>query len=124
MSTSQPFTMENSDYESDEFAKDVSLADNLGVAIAGHVARCLYLFHHYIAMPGIVPDRTIMDDQLARFRLWAADMAIYEPHNASLDYRIRLSPRVADILHQLLDIICDTLLSREYLYIKFERMEG
>ncbi|KAI9042817.1 ankyrin repeat domain-containing protein [Aspergillus affinis] len=38
-------------------------------------------------------------------------MDVYGPPNVSLDYRLRFSPVAADIIHQLLDIIYDTLLS-------------
>lgn len=115
--------MEHSDYDSDEFAKDVSLPDKPSATIAEHAMHCLHLFHRCMATPGIVPDCTIIDDQLARFRLWAADMAVQDLHDVSLDYKNRLSPTAADILHQLLDIICDTLLSREFLCITFEWTE-
>ncbi|KAI0873177.1 hypothetical protein GGS24DRAFT_502072 [Hypoxylon argillaceum] len=52
-----------------------------------------------------------MDDQLARFTLWALDMDVYGPLNVSLDYRLRFSPIVVKIIHQLLEVICDTLAS-------------
>ncbi|KAI3317259.1 hypothetical protein HD806DRAFT_527243 [Xylariaceae sp. AK1471] len=38
-------------------------------------------------------------------------MDVWGPLNVSLDYRLRFSPTAADIIHQLLDIICGTLLS-------------
>ncbi|KAK0710343.1 hypothetical protein B0T26DRAFT_679630 [Lasiosphaeria miniovina] len=37
-------------------------------------------------------------------------MDVWGPLNVSLDYRLRFSPTATDITHQLLDIICDTLL--------------
>jgi hypothetical protein len=115
--------MEDSNYDSDESAKNVSLADSLGPAVAEHAAQCLNLFRRCMSMPGIVPDCTIIDDQLARFRLWTADMAVHESQHTSLDYRIRLNPTAAEMLHQLLEIICDTLLSCKYLCTTLERIE-
>lgn len=97
---------------------DVFLQDDLSQTIAEHATQCQSLFHKYMAMPEIVPDPTIMDDQLARFSLWASNMDVYGPLNVSLDYRLRFSPTAADIIHQLLDIICDTLLSCELLSAK------
>lgn len=91
--------------------EDVFLQDDLSPTIAEHAAQCQSLFHKYMIMPEIMPDPTIMDDQLARFSLWASNMDVYGPLNVSLDYRLRFSPTAADIIHQLLDIICDTLLS-------------
>ncbi|KAJ4319578.1 hypothetical protein N0V84_006308 [Fusarium piperis] len=103
--------MESLEYAGDESMEDVFLRDDLSPTIAEHAAQCQFLFHDYMAMPGIVPDPTIMDDQLARFALWASNMDVYGPLNVSLDYRLRFSPTAVDITHQLLDIIRDTLLS-------------
>ena len=94
--------------------EDVFLQDDLKSTIAEHAKQCHSLFHEYLVMPEIVPDPTIIDDQLARFTLWASNMDVFGPLNVSLDYRLRFSPTAADIIHQLLDIICDTLLSCEY----------
>lgn len=94
--------------------EDVFLQDDLGPTIADHATQCHSLFHKSMAVPEIVPDPTILDDQLARFSLWASNMDVYGPPNVSLDYRLRFSPNAVDIIHQLLDIIYDTLLSCEY----------
>lgn len=91
--------------------EDVFLQDDLSPTIADRATRCQSLLHKYMVMPEIVSDPTIMDDQLARFSLWASNMDVYGPPNVSLDYRLRFSPVAADIIHQLLDIIIDTLLS-------------
>ncbi|KAI1120124.1 hypothetical protein F5Y10DRAFT_290290 [Nemania abortiva] len=82
-----------------------------GKARGEHATRCNALFNKYIALPEVVPDPTVMDDQLARFELWASNMDVYGPLNVSLDYRLRFSPTVVEIIHQLLDVICDTLVS-------------
>ncbi|KAF4161541.1 hypothetical protein CNMCM6936_003382 [Aspergillus lentulus] len=103
--------MESLEHAGDEPMEDVFLQDNLTPTIAEHATQCQYLFHKYVVMPEVVPDPTIMDDQLARFLLWASNMDVYGPPNVSLDYRLRFSPVAADIIHQLLDIIYDTLLS-------------
>lgn len=92
---------------------DVFLQDDLGPTIAEHATQCQSLFNKYITMSDTVPDPTIMDDQLARFSLWTSNMYVYGLPNVSLDYRLRFSPTAADIIHQLLDLICDTLLSCE-----------
>ncbi|KAM5476153.1 hypothetical protein MauCBS54593_000838 [Microsporum audouinii] len=103
--------MEGLERAGDEPMEDVFLQDDLCPTIAEHATQCQSLFHKCMAMPEIVPDPTVMDDQLARFSLWASNMDVYGPLNVSLDYRLRFSPTAADIIHQLLDIICDTLLS-------------
>ena len=98
----------------DELMGDVFVQDDLSPTIAEHASQCRSIFHKYMVMPKIVPDPTVIDDQLARFSLWTSNMDVYGPLNVSLDYRLRFSPLAADIIHQLLDIICDTLLSCEY----------
>ncbi|KAI1148006.1 hypothetical protein F4825DRAFT_116175 [Nemania diffusa] len=81
------------------------------VLLLEHATQCNALFNKYIVLPEVVPDPTIMDDQLARFTLWALDMDVYGPLNVSLDYRLRFSSIVVKIIHQLLEVICDTLAS-------------
>ncbi|KAF5723716.1 ankyrin repeat domain-containing protein [Fusarium mundagurra] len=103
--------MESFEPVADESMEDVFLQDDLSPTIAEHATQCQSLFQKYMAMPEIVPDPTIIDDQLARFSLWVSNMDVYGPPNVSLDYRLRFSPTAADIIHQLLDIISDTLLS-------------
>lgn len=106
-----PLTMESHECAEDEFMEDVFLQEDLSPTIAEHATQCQSLFHKCIVIPEIVPDPTIMDDQLARFALWTSNMDVYGPPNVSLDYRLRFSPVAADIIHQLLDIVYDTLLS-------------
>ncbi|RSM02765.1 hypothetical protein CDV31_010804 [Fusarium ambrosium] len=103
--------MESLEHAGDDSMEDVFLQDDLRPTIAEHATQCRSLFHKYLVMPEILEDPTIMDDQLARFTLWTSNMDVWGPLNVSLDYRLRFSPTAADIIHQLLDIICDTLLS-------------
>ncbi|KAJ5776455.1 uncharacterized protein N7511_001466 [Penicillium nucicola] len=103
--------MESLERAGEEFIEDVFLQRDLSPTIAEHATQCRSLFHKYMVMAKIVPDPTVIDDQLARFSLWASNMDVYGPPNVSLDYRLRFSPIAADIIHQLLDIIHDTLLS-------------
>ncbi|OIW31746.1 hypothetical protein CONLIGDRAFT_238619 [Coniochaeta ligniaria NRRL 30616] len=103
--------MESLEHAGDESMEDVFLQDDLRPTIAEHATQCRSLFHKYLVMPEILEDPTIMDDQLARFTLWTSNMDVWGPLNVSLDYRLRFSPTAADIIHQLLDIVCDTLLS-------------
>jgi hypothetical protein len=93
--------------------EDVFLQDDLGPTIAEHALQCSHLFNKYMAVPEIVPDPTFMDDQLARFTLWASNMDVFGPLNVSLDYRLRYSPTVVEIIHQLLDVIRNSLTSRK-----------
>ncbi|KAF3070177.1 Ankyrin-2 [Trichoderma lentiforme] len=103
--------MRGLDRMEDDLVEDVFLQEGLRPTIAEHAAQCNSLFRKYMVLPDIVPDPTVMDDQLARFTLWTSNMDVYGPLNVSLDYRLRFSPTVVDIIHQLLDVICDTLAS-------------
>ncbi|KAI1743061.1 ankyrin [Xylaria scruposa] len=91
--------------------EDVFLQDDLGPTIAEHALQCSQLFKKYMAAPEVAPDPTLMDDQLARFTLWTSNMDVFGPLNVSLDYRLRYSPTVVEIIHQLLDVICRSLSS-------------
>ena len=99
-----------------ESTEDVFLQDSLGLSIAEHASHCSDLFKRCIAVPRIAPDPTIMDDQRARFTLWTSNMDVFGPPNISLDYRLRYSPTVVGIIHQLLDVICNSLTSRKFLF--------
>lgn len=103
--------MTSLDRMEDDVVEDVFLQEGLCPTIAEHARQCNSLFRKCMVLPEIVPDPTIMDDQLARFTLWASNMDVYGQPNVSLDYRLRFSPTVVDIIHQLLDVIYDTLAS-------------
>ncbi|KAL5613933.1 hypothetical protein FOVSG1_002996 [Fusarium oxysporum f. sp. vasinfectum] len=90
--------------------EDIFLKDISGPTIAEHALKCTELFQKNMTMPNIIPDPTIMDDQLARFTLWASNMDVFGPPNISLDFRLRYSPNIVDILHQLLDVIYSSLM--------------
>jgi hypothetical protein len=45
-----------------------------------------------------------LEDQSARFRVWAGNLGAFQrlPASASLDYRLRESPKIAMQIHELL----------------------
>lgn len=88
---------------------DVFLQDKAGLTIAQHARQCSEAFQQYLDAPKITHDPTIMDDQRARFTLWASNMDVFGPPNVSLDYLLRFSPTLVEIIHQLLDVVLDTL---------------
>ncbi|KAI1178587.1 hypothetical protein F4777DRAFT_77719 [Nemania sp. FL0916] len=89
-------------------AMDVFLQDDPGPTIAEHAIQCSKLFKKCMTME-LGPDPTLMDDQLARFTLWTSNMDVFGPLNVALDYRLRYSPTVVGIIHQLLDVISNSL---------------
>ncbi|RMZ74847.1 hypothetical protein DV737_g5678, partial [Chaetothyriales sp. CBS 132003] len=88
--------MESLQATGDESIEDVFLQNDLGPTIAEHATQCQSLFHKYMVMPEIVPDPTIIDDQLARFSLWVSNMDVCGPLNVSLDYRLRFMKPIND----------------------------
>jgi hypothetical protein len=110
-----PLAMASQHRMEDDSTGDVFLNEGPCLTIAEHALQCTSLFHEYMSEPEIVPDPAVLDDQRARFALWASDMDVYGPPNASLDSRLRFSPTAVDMIHQLLDVICETLKSCTYL---------
>lgn len=96
-----------------ETGEDVFLKDDLGPTIAEHAQQCSRLFQDCMHLPAILRDPTILEDQLARFTLWTSNMDVFGPLNISLDYRLRYSPTVVDIIHQLLNVVHAALTSRK-----------
>lgn len=54
-----------------------------------------------------------VEDQLARFRIWAGNIGAFHhpPSNASLDYRLREAPTIATQVHDYLDDLKDCLVT-------------
>ncbi|KAF4539972.1 Tetratricopeptide-like helical protein [Lasiodiplodia theobromae] len=48
-------------------------------------------------------ESTDMDDQLARFNIWASNIGVFASGHASLDYRLRDSPEAKTLMIQLLE---------------------
>ena len=94
--------------------EDVFLQDDIGLTIAEHALQCSDAFKKHIAAPGTALDPTFLDGQLARFTLWVSNMDVFGL-NVSLDYRLRYSPTLVEIIHKLLDLICNSLTSRKLL---------
>lgn len=111
--------MTSLDRREDDLVEDVFLQEGPYPTIAEHAAQCNYLFRKYMVLPEFVPDPTIMDDQMARFTLWASNMDVYGPLHVSLDYKLRSSPTAVELIHQLLDVICDALTSCKSFRTKF-----
>jgi len=105
--------MAPSDLKGLDSSEDLFLQDSPGPTVAEHATMCNRLFAEYTDRPDIARDPTLMDDQLARFKLWASNMDVFGPSNISLDYRLRYSPTIVQIIHQLLDVICSSLDSRK-----------
>lgn len=49
------------------------------------------------------PEATELEDQLARFRIWANNIGVFASGHASVDYRLRDSPEAKSLMIQLLE---------------------
>lgn len=49
------------------------------------------------------PVSTDVDEQLARFNIWASNIGVFAHGHASLDYRLRDSPEAKTLMIQLLE---------------------
>jgi hypothetical protein len=54
------------------------------------------------------------EDQLARFKIWIANLGVFENGHASIDYRLRDHPDVLNLITQQLDVLKINLEKRTY----------
>jgi hypothetical protein len=55
------------------------------------------------------PELHSLEDQLGRFRLWAANIEVFAKSRASLDYRLRQNEGTRDMVLQLLQVLHMTI---------------
>jgi hypothetical protein len=63
------------------------------------------------------PDLLLFEDQLSRFRLWAANIEVFSASRASLDNRLRNSEGTRDMILQLLHSLQMNLRYCKHLFI-------
>jgi len=54
------------------------------------------------------------EDQLARFKIWIANLGVFKNGHASIDYRLRDHPNVLNLITQQLDVLKINLEKRMY----------
>lgn len=72
--------------------------------IADHAQACAERFNVLASSsssPGSLSPPAF-EDQLARFRIWAANVGAFAEAHGSLDYRLRESPKIKKMMQQLL----------------------
>ena len=57
-----------------------------------------------------------IEDQFARFRVWAGNIGAFAEGHASLDYRLRDSPQTQSFMSDFLVSLADFIHRGEYLY--------
>ncbi len=70
---------------------------------------CLIAFEDSLSEPTHHPkdliSRDSVEDQLVRFKLWAANIGAFAGSHTSLDYRLRDSSDIRDMILQLLQVL-------------------
>lgn len=56
------------------------------------------------------------EDQLARFKLWIANLGVFANGHASIDYRLRDHPNVLSLITQQLNVLKVNLEKRTYFF--------
>jgi hypothetical protein len=71
--------------------------------IAGRAWACAIRFNALASQAG--QTMPAFEDQLARFNIWGANIGVFADAHASLDYRVRNSPKVKAMMMQLLQAL-------------------
>jgi len=68
--------------------------------IAGHGAECKTRFHACLESAAKIHGRefSLVEDQLARFNIWAANLKVFARPRECLDHRLREAPEVQDLV--------------------------
>lgn len=61
---------------------------------------CIVLFNEF---SGYQPEWS--EDQLARFKIWVANLGIFENGHSSIDYRLRDHPNILNLITRQLDVL-------------------
>ncbi|RAK81851.1 uncharacterized protein BO72DRAFT_420696 [Aspergillus fijiensis CBS 313.89] len=77
--------------------------------IAATADRCLNLFQQCLQQSASISslEMTLVEDQLARFSLWAANIGVFAGGRASLDHRLREAQEVHEVIIGLLETLED-----------------
>jgi len=72
--------------------------------IAGHTQACAIRFNVLASSSSSSGSLSppAFEDQLARFSIWAANVGAFAEAHGSLDYRLRESPKIKNMMMQLL----------------------
>ncbi|KAK7932571.1 hypothetical protein PG985_003283 [Apiospora marii] len=75
--------------------------------VATKAQACITSFDQCLHQAALVHvrERSLVEDQLARFSIWTGTMRVLEPGRQSLDHRLRMAPEVQDTCATLLEVI-------------------
>ena len=75
--------------------------------VAGCAESCLQSFQECLRKAASIHARelSLVEDQLARFSVWTANIRVFVPGRGSLDHRLREAPDVQDAVAGLLEVL-------------------
>lgn len=84
--------------------------------ITAIVQSCLDSFQNCLDQGALIHSRevSLVEDQLARFSIWAANIKALEFGRNSLDHRLREAPDIQDIVTGLLEALCAHLIKCKF----------
>ena len=79
--------------------------------IADAARLCLASFQQCLQQSACISPRVIslVEDQLARFSLWTANIGVFASGRASLDHRLREALEVHEVIADLLEVLGDRI---------------
>jgi hypothetical protein len=77
--------------------------------IAFDAKACADVFHSLQKKWHETDGGRLLEEQHARFNLWASNLGVFLTSNASLDYRLREAPTLIDTFRQLLKLLLQVL---------------
>jgi hypothetical protein len=84
--------------------------------IAGGAELCLHSFEQCLQQAASIHPRelSLVEDQLARFSVWTANIGVFAPGRASMDHRLREVPDVQVVVTGLLEALDDRIQNCRY----------
>lgn len=100
--------------------------------IAETAGACLQSFNKCLALFAVLPSQqqSAVEDQLGRFSIWAANIGVFAPFRASLDYRLHGVADVQRLVRGLLRTLNEhiqqckksIIIMRPCLFVSFSRV--
>ncbi|KAF7179371.1 hypothetical protein CNMCM7691_008304 [Aspergillus felis] len=85
------------------WSTDPAMENASTATISGRAWACAIRFNAVASQTSHTAPR--FEDQLARFNIWAANLGVFAEAHASLDYRLRNSPKVKAVMMQQLQAL-------------------
>jgi hypothetical protein len=95
------------------WSTDPAMENASAATISGRAWACAIRFNAVASRTSQTASK--FEDQLARFNIWAANLGVFAEAHASLDYRLRDSPKVKALMMQQLQALQRKLQSGTYL---------